>query len=123
MSSKYNITLKIKLDDKNYEYVGRFLGFMKNDEFNAMVQNIDKVAGKIESRATQSLIEMARSVDNLPASRLVMTVKKFNGEEQLAKKLFVSPRCHFISSVGATEVIIELEDTDNQLVIEEEVEK
>lgn len=120
MSSKQNITLKTTIEGQEYNYSGRFLGFLKDDEFNAMVQSVDKVAGKIESKATMSLVALARSTDTLPAQRLVMTVKSINGESIIPKKLFISPRCHFVSSVGGTEVIIELENEgNNSLVIEE----
>lgn len=119
MSSKANITLKTRIDSQDYIYVGRFLGFIKDDEFNALVSNVDEVPSKLESKATQSLVELARSMDNLPASRLVMTVKTVNDKTVIGKQLFVSPRCDYVSSISKSEVVIELEGNKNELIIEE----
>lgn len=120
MSAKSNIILKMLVDQKERVYHGRFIGFLKDDEFNALVQKAKDLAHRIESKETQSIIDLARSNVKLPGTRLVMAIRKRDDETVIDKKLFVSPRCDYTSSISNTEVVIELMDNNNSMVIEEE---
>ena len=111
-------TVKFKTDEK-VEYEGRFLGFLKDDEFNALVQNADELAGKIDSKETQSLLKLARSVTDLPGSRFVVAIRKINGENLISKRLFVSPRLDLITEVQGNHVSIQLADSSEFIQIEE----
>lgn len=120
MATKSSIVLKTILGGKECVYEGRFLGFLKDDEFNALIQTGKELATKLESKPTQSIIEVARSNAKLPGTRLVMVVRKCGDESVVTKRLFVSPRCDYASSLGDGEVVIELMDNSNSMVIEEE---
>ena len=115
------IKLKMLIGKEEKIYEGRFLGFLKDDEFNALVQRVNDLAGRIESKPSQSIVEVARSVSDLPGTRLVMVVKKSGSETELRKKLLVSPRCDYISCLSNNEVIIETLDGDTDTLVIEEV--
>ena len=119
MSEKLKIILKTLIGNDEKVYEGRFLGFLKDDEYNALVQNQKDVAGRIESKPTQSIIEVARTNAQLPGTRLVMVVRKNGDETVVTKQLFVSQRCDYASSISDSEVVLQLMDSSNQLVIEE----
>jgi hypothetical protein len=99
MSDKKLILLKTKIDDEEIEYTGRFLGFIKEDEFNALCQSTSEVSTKLESKATQDLIEVSKKFDNMTGYRLVMTVKKVGDKSVLKKTLFVSEDLDIITEV------------------------
>jgi hypothetical protein len=99
MSDKKLILLKTKIDDEEIEYTGRFLGFIKEDEFNALCQSTPEVSTKLESKATQDLIEVSKKFDNMTGYRLVMTVKKVGDKSVLKKTLFVSEDLDIITEV------------------------
>jgi hypothetical protein len=113
------IVLKTKIDGKDVEYTGRFLGFIKDDEFNALTQHPDEVGTRLESKATQSLTKVAASKDKLSGVRLIMAIKKVGTKTTFIKKLFVSDRLDFISEVAGKIVTIEAEGGHNTLVVEE----
>lgn len=114
------IVLRTLVKGKSMEYTGRFLGFIKDDEFNALTQTPDEVGTRIESKATQSITKVAVSKDKLAGHRLVMAVKKVGTKAVFTKKLFISGRLDYISSVAGKTVTIEAEDGHNTLVVEEE---
>lgn len=97
--SKELIELTTTVDDKERKYTGRFLGFIKDDEFNGLVQNVDDVAAKLESKATQPLIKVAQGFGDVTGYRLVMTIKKIDGENCLKKSLYITERLSLIDSV------------------------
>jgi len=106
------IELTIELGDGDRrKYTGRFLGFIKDDEFNALAQN-KELAHKIESKESKPLIEVCSATDDLAGHRLVMTVKKINDINIKSKKLFVSNRLHYVHSVGTDDVEIYQEDSE-----------
>jgi len=111
--------IKYLLGNEEKIYEGRFLGFLKDDEFNALIQKLGDVAPRLESKPTQSPIEVLRSSAKLPGTRLVMVIKKIESEAVVKKMLFVSPRCDYASSISETEAVIELIDDKNSLVLEE----
>ena len=93
------VELHYLVDKTEYKYVGRFLGFIKDDEFNAICQS-KKAASKIESKETKPLIDVCRKYDNLIGHRIVMVIKKIGDADiGIAKKLFISERLDFISAV------------------------
>lgn len=81
------------------KYTGRFLGFIKDDEFNALMKNPDKVSTRLESKATQPIVEIASKFDDVVGYRLVMTIKKIDDRSVLRKMLFISERIDIIDSV------------------------
>jgi len=99
MAEQKLIHLSTSTKDGVKKYTGRFLGFIKDDEFNALMKNPDKVSTRLESKATQPIVEVASKFDDVVGYRLVMTVKKIDGENILKKMLFISERIEIIDSV------------------------
>ncbi len=97
--SRQLINLHMTIDQEEYEYTGRFLGFIKDDEFNALVQNTDKVAAKIESKATQSIMDVASAFSDMAGYRLVMTVKKIFNQSVPGKILLITDGLDVIDKV------------------------
>jgi len=93
------VKLSTTVDGKERTYTGRFIGFIKDDEFNALVQNVDKVAARLESKASQDLMDVASRFDKLVGHRFVMTVKKIDGESCLKKMLYITEGLTIIDSV------------------------
>lgn len=129
MSNKKFITLKTKVDGEDRTYRGRFLGFIKDDEFNALVQNAKEVGVKLESKATQPLIDVAAKFDSLLGYRLVMTVRSTTDNVGTThnvsdKTLFITEGLDYISSVipgsgsGGRKVILQGSDAEDITVQE-----
>ena len=93
------IDFEAKIDDKKQKITGRFIGFIKDDEFNALVQSTDKVGQKLESKATQDIMKVAAKFDKLDGHRLVVVIKKIDGKSVLSKMLYVSEGLTMIDSV------------------------
>ena len=98
MSGK-TVDLKATVDGKEQIFTGRFIGFIKDDEFNALVQNPEKVGGKLESKATQDLLKVAAKFDNLNGHRLCLVVKKVDGRNVIKKTLYITEALGMIDSV------------------------
>jgi len=96
-------------DDTDIKYTGRFLGFLKDDEFNALTQN-KKVAHKIESRETKNFTDVCSVNDELEGKRLVMAIKKIDGKGIVGKKLFVTEKLDYITQVIGDEISVMTED-------------
>ena len=99
MSKPQLINLSTTIAGKERKYTGRFLGFIKDSEFNALVQNADKVATRLESKATQPIMEVAAKFSEMIGHRLVMTVKKADDKDVLKKTLFITEGLEVIDSV------------------------
>ena len=113
------VELNYLVDEKERKYIGRFLGFIKDDEFNAICQS-KKAAGKIESKETKPLIEICQSCDDLLGYRIIMVIKETDGKPVPAKKLFISEKLSFISSVSPTEKkAVFISEDGNNLVMRE----
>lgn len=97
--SKQLIDLSVTIAGKERRYIGRFLGFIKDSEFNALIQNADKVATRLESKATQPIMEVAAKFSEMIGHRLVMTVKKVDDKDVLKKTLFITEGLEVIDSV------------------------
>ena len=93
------INLHKLVDGKERKYNGRFLGFIKDDEFNALIQNTKEVAPRLESKATQPLMEIVSKFDNMKGYRLVMTVRKIDKDDTLKKMLLVTEGLEMIDTV------------------------
>lgn len=120
MSDKKKIIeLTVELDNKEErKYTGRFLGFIKDDEFNALTQS-KELAHKIESKETKSITSVCSAMDTLNGQRLVMTIKKINDVNiNGSKKLFVSEKLNYISTSAGKKVEI-VQDDGNDINIEE----
>ena len=99
MSNQQLIDLTLTAANEEFKYTGRFLGFIKDDEFNALVQNASKVAVKLESKATQPIMDVVAKFDNIIGHRLVMTVKKLDDQNFVKKTLLVTECLQIIDSV------------------------
>jgi hypothetical protein len=99
MSTKQLIDLQLSVGEKEFKYTGRFLGFIKDDEFNALIQNADQVASKLESSISQPLMDIISKFDNIVGHRLVMTVKKLDGQNVKNKTLLITDGLQIIDSV------------------------
>ena len=97
--NKQLIDLSTTIAGKERKYTGRFLGFIKDDEFNALIQNADKVSTRLESKATQPIMEVATKFSEMIGHRLVMTVKKVDDKDVLNKTLFITEGLEVIDSV------------------------
>lgn len=113
------VELHYLIDKTEHKYIGRFLGFVKDDEFNAICQS-KKAANKIESKETKPLIDVCKKYDNLTGYRFIIVIKKTNGVSTLAKKLFISERLSYISLVNGKEKrAVFVTENDNNLVVQE----
>jgi hypothetical protein len=103
-------------------YVGRFLGFVKDDEFNAIIQNISQVAGRIETSETKEFMPIAMKTLELLGCRLVMSLRKKNEKTVLAKTLFISGKLDFVHEVLPSEgrIRVTTESGDELVVVEKE---
>lgn len=99
MSDQQLINLTLTVGKEELKYTGRFLGFIKDDEFNALVQNSSEVATKLESKATQPIMEIVSKFDNIIGHRLVMTVKKLDDQNVVKKTLLITEGLQIINSV------------------------
>ena len=97
--SKQLISLSTMVGGKERSYIGRFLGFIKDDEFNALIQNAEDVASRIECKNTQPLMEVISKFDDLAGHRLVMAVKKIDDKNTLKKTLFVTEALGLIDKI------------------------
>jgi len=103
-------------------YVGRFLGFVKDDEFNAIIQNTSQVAGRIETSETKEFMPIAMKTLELLGCRLVMSLRKKNEKTVLAKTLFISGKLDFVHEVLPSEgrIRVTTESGDELVVVEKE---
>jgi len=99
MSKQQLIELTTTIGGKERKYIGRFLGFIKDSEFNALVQNPTKVPTRLESKATQPLMEVAPKFDQMIGHRLVMSIKKVDDKTVLKKTLFITEGLETIDEV------------------------
>ncbi len=101
MSIQQLINLSVTVTTgKERKYTGRFLGFIKDSEFNAMVQNPDKVPNRLESKATQPIMEVAAKFDELVGHRLIMSVKKIDNANVLKRMLYITEGLEVIDLVA-----------------------
>ena len=120
MASKNLITLTVPTaGGKDRIYEGRFLGFIKDDEFNAMAQEKD-AAAKVESRETKDMVGICRAMDDVEGMRLVLTAKKINGKNTKTKTLFISEKLTMIREVSTTNVTFMLDNGDDMLAEEKD---
>ena len=99
MSVQQQISLTMTVAGKERKYTGRFLGFIKDSEFNAMVQNPDKVPTRLESKATQPIMKIAAKFNEIVGHRLIMTVRKVGDKNITKKTLLITEGLEVIDSV------------------------
>ena len=100
MSKQQLIELTTTEDGQENKYTGRFLGFIKDDEFNALVQKTGDVSPRLESKNTQPLMEVAAKFDNMAGYRLIMTIKKINDTTTVKRLLYITKSLTMIDSVS-----------------------
>jgi hypothetical protein len=93
------INFEADIDGKKEKINGRFIGFIRDDEFNALIQNADEVGTKLESKATQDIMKVAGKFDNLTGHRMAVVLKKIGNKSVLSKMLWVSESLAMIDSV------------------------
>jgi len=134
MSKQQLIELSVTEDGQERKYVGRFLGFIKDDEFNALIQKPSDVSPRLESKNTQDLMKVAAKFDNMAGFRLIMAVKKVDNEAVVKKLLYVTRGLAMIDSVtqrieedkdkkieaSPGKVTFQTDDDDNLIVLEAE---
>lgn len=125
MTKRNLIILTTKVEDEEQKLTGRFLGFIKEDEFNALCAKPSDVAGKLESKVTQPIVDVAAKFDNMTGYRLVMTVRKVDEKSVIRKTLFVSEDLDMITEVKpgtddkAGRVVFQAGNASNDLRVEE----
>lgn len=106
MAKSPQVDLLTMIDGTERKYTGRFLGFIKDDEFNALCHN-KEVANRIECKETQSLMDSIANRGHLTGYRLVLVIKKVNDVNVKAKKLFISEKLDLVSAEnGETKKVI-----------------
>jgi hypothetical protein len=105
-------------------YVGRVLGLVTPEEFNALIRN-KNLQRKILSAATVKCSEIADIEEDLIRDmRLVVDVKKKDENKNLPRTVLVSSPIDFInnidmgSTVGSTNISINCEDGTYVLISE-----
>ena len=93
------IELEAAVDGTDQIINGRFIGFIKDDEFNALCQNPNEVGGKLESKASQDIMKVAGKFDNMTGYRMCVVMKKSDGRNVMKKTLFISEPLSMIDSV------------------------
>jgi len=100
MSKQQLIELSTYENGEERRRIGRFLGFIKDDEFNALIQKTEDVSPRLESKATQPLMDVVAKFDNMAGYRLVMSVKKIDGKNTIKKLLYITEGLTMIDSVS-----------------------
>lgn len=107
--------------DDTQKYSGRFLGFIKDDEFNAICHS-KELASKIECGETQSLMGSIANRSNLSGHRLVLVVKKVNDVVIKGKRLFISEKLDYISGEDEKERKVTFTGPDKSTIVMQEKE-
>jgi hypothetical protein len=114
--SKNTITkFEIFTDQDNIDLTGRLLGLIKEEDLFPLLNN-RTFQRKIFSKATLSILELAKAIDNKNENtsiRLVATVKKISGKTISQRTLFISDKLDFVSKlISSAEIAINgLDDT------------
>lgn len=96
------------------EYTGRFLGLIKDDEFNALVAKAKEIASRLETKGDVPLIPLFMEYDELQGMRFVLAIKMVNGIACGAKKLFISERLDWVREARPEGRVVELVTADNK---------
>lgn len=120
MSKSPQVELLTVVGEKEQTYTGRFLGFIKDDEFNALCHS-KELASKIECRETQSLMSSIANRVRLNGYRIVLVVRKVNDVNVKDKKLYISEKLDLISgeNEATKSVIITAAEDKNQIIMRE----
>jgi hypothetical protein len=89
-------------------YIGRFLGFLKDDEYQKMVGN-PIIASRIESKEGRSLLRTCSKLEDegfLHGVRFVIALRK-RANKSAYKNLLISERLSYISEVRPEEKQVE----------------
>ena len=114
--SKNTITkFEIFTDQDNIDLTGRLLGLIKEEDLFPLLNN-RTFQRKIFSKATLSILGLAKAIDNKNENtsiRLVATVKEISGKTISQRTLFISDKLDFVSKlISSAEIAINgLDDT------------
>jgi len=127
MADKKSI-IKVKVytgaQNKSKTYEGRLLGLIDDVEFNALMRS-QAVQTRCITKATMPLVNITEcrefdGTDGLKGLRLVMSVKKKDNIVCLKKKLFVTEKLDFISTIKNSGKSASITASNSWMTIEEE---
>ena len=110
--------------NKSKAYEGRLLGLIDDIEFNALIRS-QAVQIRCITKATMPLANITEckefdGTDGLKGLRLVMAVKKKGNSVCLKKKLFVTEKLDFISTIKNSGKSASITASNSWMTIEEE---
>jgi hypothetical protein len=103
MNRKYTAVL-IKVNGTIKEYKGRFLGVIKDDEFNALMNSPDMIAPKLLTKEAQSVVDLSSDI-HPKGKRFVFAVKKIE-DKDVAKALLVTGKIDMITYVNPNRRVV-----------------
>lgn len=90
-------TVTIELCDHNRTYEGRLLGLIDDKQFHALMTR-KAFQNKIYSGATVPLAEIAENYPEFKGLRMILAVRKINGETIGGKHLFITERLNIVGN-------------------------
>ena len=118
MSEKRFVTVET---DEGVKYYGRLLGLINDAEFHHTINN-RKIQNKTFSVETKLLKDIAEGYEDLNGLRLVVALRKIDGQEICEKLLFISEKLEMISCIVTDKEIYITGQNDEFLTVTEEVE-
>lgn len=112
--------VNVELHDNKKEYSGRLLGLIDDSEFYRVL-NSRRVQNKVFSSETKPLKEIA-DYAKFGGLRLVIAVKKVDGEIVGGKHLFITEKLNMVGNVETNQQIGILGEWDEYIIISEEKE-
>jgi hypothetical protein len=98
MAKKKTITTTINVHGREVMYTGRFLGFLKAEEYLKAIGNA-QITSRIESKESKNLIRgCAKLALLLNGARFVLALSK-RGEKAVSKKLLISEPLDFVCQI------------------------
>lgn len=101
MAKKRVVKTTINIQGVPVTYVGRFLGFLRPNEYAKTIGN-SAITSRLETKNTKSLFNVCHRMGNLCSARFVLALKERNGKT-LNKKLLISEPMDFISEIKYTD--------------------
>lgn len=91
-------------------YEGRFLGLIRDDEFNALInpKNSREISARIESKETLPIVRTFQIHPEVIGLRFIMSYKKKNGLSVTGKRLFISDRLELVFEISPCEKLVKM---------------
>jgi len=123
-AKKKRVTVNLygHVDQIDKEYQGRLLGFITNEEFNAVLKN-KSLQSKFLTVESTPIEEIAHNYETLNGLRLVVAVRKIDSKDVM-KQLFITEPLDTVSYYypGKDEIGFITEDNNMVIAVQEEVE-